>query len=100
MFLGAPDWKNVIVRGDLVGVGLTNDVNLAALAGQALYVDTSIQTNAKWTTKKVTLQKGHLLLPVEATVNEESFRVGKLLGKNESIHLQSLMVTKCTRSLF
>lgn len=91
-YVGAPEWKDVVVTGDVRGVGLTNDINLAALADQALYIDTPISTNAKWTSKKVSVQNGQLLLPVEATLNGESFRVGELLGKNESALLKSLKV--------
>lgn len=80
------------------GVRLTNDINIAALAEQALYSDTAIQTIAKWTSKKVSVQKGDLLLPVEATLNSESYRVGELLGDDESAALKALKVDNLTNS--
>ena len=90
--IGAPKWEDVILRGDVEGVRLTNDINIAALAEQALYSDIAIQSNAKWTSKKVTVQKGDLLLPVEATLNNEPYRVGELLGDDESAALKALRV--------
>lgn len=80
--LGAPHFKDLTVSGNVVNVGLTNDIDLADLASRALYLDEPINTNAVWSIENspTFLHEGNFLLPVEAKINDSPFNVGQLTG--------------------
>ena len=79
-YQGAPHFADVSVGGDVVNVGLTNDIDLADLALRALYLDAPITTGGVWSIPTASLHGGSFLLPEEAKINKNDLNVGQLSG--------------------
>ena len=94
-FLGAPHFRDLTVRGNVVNVGLTNDIDLADLASRALYLDEPINTNAVWSMENAVLHGGNFLLPVEAKINDQPFNIGQLTGSTSFNEPRILKVKVC-----
>jgi len=90
--LGSPHFSDLTVSGNVVNVGLTNDIDLADLASRALYLDAPINTNAVWSIGNAMIHGGNFLLPVEAKINDSPFNVGQLTGATSSIEPRILKV--------
>lgn len=93
--LGAPQFSDLTISGNVVNVGLTNDIDLADLASRALYLDAPINTNAVWSLGNAIIHGGNFLLPVEAKINDNSFNVGQLTGITSFVEPRILKVLRC-----
>ena len=78
----------------MTNVELTNDINIADLAAQALYLDSPVNTSGTWTMSQASIHGGSFLLPIETTINHQVLRVGLLAGEIDSTNDTRLIKVK------
>ena len=70
LIFGTPIFRELNVVGNVNNAGLTNDINISALASRALYVDEPIVSSGRWKVgNKVSVEGDEFLLTKTAQLN-------------------------------